>query len=171
MKNALLLLFIGCLLSSCSGFSNASKHIENTEPEYVIQDTFLITGFYRISNNNECLKRTQLYDTATYYVIPTPVISVKHFKSIEMAKGYYGHKVLSLQFDKMGTDLWFAETTEAQGEKIAVIVNDTLISAPRVNEAIPVGRASLDLGPENEIKLQQFKSDIEKEMEKYASRK
>lgn len=171
MKNILHIQFIGLLLSSCSGFNNASSHIENTEPEYAIKDSFLITGFYRISNNNEGLKRIQLYDTTTYYVIPTPVISVKHFKSIEIADGHYGHEVVSIQFDKMGTDLWFAGTQQAQGQKLAVIVNDTLISAPRVNEPIPSGRASLDLGPENKTKLRQFKADIDKEMEKYASRK
>jgi preprotein translocase subunit SecD len=57
-----------------------------------------------------------------------------------------GEPKVDLTFDKKGAELFAQATAANVGKQIAIVLDDQVISAPRVNEAIPSGEAMISGG-------------------------
>ncbi|MEQ8820290.1 MAG: protein translocase subunit SecD [Sumerlaeia bacterium] len=53
---------------------------------------------------------------------------------------------VSIAFDAEGADKFFETTQDHQGERFAIVLDDLVFSAPRINEPIPNGRAEISGG-------------------------
>jgi SecD/SecF fusion protein len=66
-----------------------------------------------------------------------------HIKTAKGDMDYTGRPVVTIQLDNVGTNIWSRMTTKNTGRYIAIIVNDELLSAPRVDSPIEGGNTQI----------------------------
>lgn len=78
----------------------------------------------------------------TLFLRPTPVLVQKHIKQIKIKKEF-GFWVLEIVLDTEGRAAFFHATQNWAGKKMAIVVDNRVISAPIVQEAIAGGRVQI----------------------------
>jgi len=81
--------------------------------------------------------------------VETPIIlknTALTGKDLQMASpgtDQYGKPVVNIEFTKEGAQKFYEVTKRCSGKPLAILLDNKVISAPRVNEAIPSGRAQI----------------------------
>jgi SagB-type dehydrogenase family enzyme len=110
-------------------------------------DTILKTGWYYVSNQETDFKRQLDKSSEFYYINPDVKVPVEQFEELNIVENEYnGTKYTSLiiRFNKNGTENWSNVTKESIGNRIALIIDNKLVSVPRVNAQITTGASSLN---------------------------
>ena len=126
-------------------------------------DTILKTGWYCVSNQETEFKRQLDKSSEFYYINPDVKVPVEQFEELSIVENEYnGTKYLSLiiKFDKDGTENWSNVTKESIGNRIALIINDKLVSVPRVNAQIKTGVSSFSNQAFTKEDLEEFIKQI-----------
>lgn len=122
----------------------------------------LKTGWYYIVEDRSGTSR-QLNSTDEFYLIDTvPIVTVKEVEKIELSV-YQHQNQLLITFKESAAEKWRIATEKSIGKPLAFILDDKLIMAPRVMEAIPNGKSSI-AGHYSKDELLAIKKRIEKQM-------
>jgi len=108
--------------------------------------TTLKTGWYYLSNQETEFKRQRDKSSEIFYINPDVIVPVEQFEELSIVENEYdGTKYSSLiiRFNKNGTENWSNATKESIGNRVALIIDDKLVSTPLVNAQITVGVSSL----------------------------
>ena len=163
MRNYLLVLFAAIIsVIECSSQST-KKELHSPKKTNTNYDTFLKTGWYNISASPNTFKRQLDKDTISFYIDPTPIITAKNIKNLNLYEYENSEIGLTMEFDKNGTLLWKYWTNKAVGGKLAFIINDILVYTPTVVSEIAWGKAALNRGIYSKAELEFFKETIDKE--------
>ncbi|HSU28866.1 MAG TPA: hypothetical protein VLJ68_10820 [Chitinophagaceae bacterium] len=142
-----------------------SKKIDFANPiNFLDQTSFLISGWYFIVDSLTDFER-QLNKTKTFYFIDsTPIITAKNIENLKIYErkdgGGFGLEIL---FDKDSKILWSDATEKAsvRHQRLAFILYNNLIYAPKILEKITNGIADLKGYTLEELEL--FKEKLERE--------
>lgn len=114
------------------------------------QDTILITGFYTVVENDSCLNSSNfinITDGETKYCInKIPVVTNDNFVSVKIVsdssrEGIYN--TVRIKLDSI-TAKGFKETTsKLVGKKLALIINNKIITAPVLRDPIESGEIAI----------------------------
>ena len=69
----------------------------------------------------------------------TPFLTVKDFDTLRLETDTFGHSVIIGVFLQDKLPIWREATTQSVGKSIAFVFNDTVITAPQVNNTIERG--------------------------------
>ena len=128
-------------------------------------DSILSTGWYRVVDSIHGFKR-QLDKTSQHYFIdPNPITTTKNFKYLKIYAMQEGGFGLLMQFDDIGTSLWNTATNIAQqrNQRLAFILNDTLLHVPLVVSQITGGVAAINRNDYSRSEIENIKKLIEAE--------
>lgn len=146
-----------------------SNLYSNADEITVKSDSILATGWYYITDQETNFKR-QLDKTSEYYFIdPNVIVSVKRFNKLELTDSEYEGKkypMLVIRFDTKGTDSWSIATEKSIGGKLALIVNNKLVIAPKVNSQITTGVSALNRADYTRQEVEEILKQIEKEQQR-----
>jgi preprotein translocase subunit SecD len=151
------------LLLLTKGFTHVTK-VSSNRPQNVLK-----TGwYYVIETKNNYGRRLNKKDDELY-IDPTPIVSVKHFKKIDI-KDYKSTPYILIQFDAYGTKAWSAATGKAVKDnlhktKFALVIDDRLVYTPEVETQITSGVSALNRGDFSKEELEQFAKRIQLEMD------
>ena len=127
----------------------------------------LVTGWYYITEQPNNYKRQADKTNQVYYIDPDPIITVKHFKKIELSDSLFMNKkyaMLMIYFDDPGTKAWSIATNKAVHSKLAFIIDNKLIITPTIKQ--PVNNGLADVIGDNYSKqaLAALVSELDSEM-------
>lgn len=146
-----------------------SNLYSNAVASAVTPDSTLKTGWYYVTDQQTNFKR-QLDKTSEFYFIdPNVIVPVGQFKNLELTDSEYEGKrypMLVIRFDTKGTDSWSIATEKSIGGKLALIVNDKLVIAPRVNSQITAGVSALNRTDYTKQDIEEILKQIENERQK-----
>ncbi len=146
-----------------SYFSNLYS---NAVVSTVTADSTLKTGWYYVTDQQTNFKR-QLDKTSEFYFIdPNVIVPVGQFKKLELTDSEHEGKnypMLVIRFDTKGTDSWSVATEKSIGGKLALIVNDKLVIAPKVNSQISAGVSALNRTDYTKQYIEEILKQIENE--------
>lgn len=167
-----LILFFALTLTGCTNNDSQAKvsdtamqhFAETTKPD----STYLYTGWYYVTNNENGFKRQLDKSAETFFIDPTPIVTAKNFTTFEIYESNpdrNGEKYLGLaiQLDKTGTENWSIATEKAIGNYLAFILDDQLLHISFVNSQITLGVTALYRGDYSREELEKIKSIIESE--------
>lgn len=131
------------------------------------QDSMLKTGWYYVSDNETNYKR-QLDKTSEFYFIdPNVIVPVEQFNKLELTESRYDNEkypMLIIRFDSTGTDNWSLATEKSIGGKLALIINDKLVIASKVNSQITAGVSAINRSDYSQQDLEEILKTIETEL-------
>jgi preprotein translocase subunit SecD len=167
MKRYFYLAIVLFSLAQCSGQTDKIDNNTNIEDTYNknISDSILATGWYYISDTATAFKR-QLDKTNEYYFIaPRPIVTKQNFIKIEIFdtdfKGQYkDYTGLKIILDEAGTLEWSIATIKAINKRLALIIDNKLVNAPKVNMQITNGTTSLNRTEYSKEEIEAFKKII-----------
>lgn len=166
MKNllkSLSLMLIGVLAISC-GDTTQKMMLANIDFTYAQnrKDSTLATGWYYITESNEGYKRQLDKTDEFYYIHPKPIVVKEYFDKVEIYKEGESKKQFSLyiQIHRNFEHLWADATEKWEGKRLALIINNKLVSNPKVMGRINGGAASLGRPVYSEEELQDFIEQI-----------
>jgi len=129
-------------------------------------DSFLKTGWYYISERESNYKR-QLDKTSEFYFIdPNVIVPVEQFDKLELTESKCDNKkypMIIIRFDSKGTDNWSIATEKSIGGKLALIINDKLVIAPKVNAQITAGVSAISRSDYSKQDIEEIYKTIENE--------
>jgi len=166
MKNVLKvlsILLIGVLSFSC-GDNSQKVMLANIDYTYAQnrKDSTLATGWYYITESSEGYKR-QLDKTDEFYFIhPKPIIVKEHFDKLEIYKDgeLKLQSSLLIKIHRNFEHLWADATEKWEGKRLALIIDDVLVSNPKVMSRIEGGGSSLGRPVYSEEELEAFIEQI-----------
>jgi len=122
----------------------------------------LVTGCYYITEDSTHMKRSVRNKTdETYFVDPKPIFHVGNFKEVTISREPAYSIYISLDIDGR---LAFAKASEKYvGKKLAFIINDILVMAPRVTAKVDGGELQIT-GDFDEEEIENYYLQIDKEM-------
>jgi preprotein translocase subunit SecD len=121
----------------------------------------LATGWYYVVDNDH--RRQLEKDTIFYFIDTTPIVAPKHFTTLEVTEDNWHNAMLVIKFDKEGTKAWSNATAKYIGRRLALIIDNKLMIAPKVNSQITGGVSALNAKWYSKQDLEKFKTIIEKE--------
>lgn len=143
-----------------------SNLYSNSVASAITPDSTLKTGWYYVTDQQTNFKR-QLDKTAEFYFIdPNVIVPIGQFKKLELTDSEYEGKsypMLVIRFDTKGTDSWSIATEKSIGGKLALIVNDKLVIAPKVNSQITAGVSALNRTDYTKQDIEEILKQIENE--------
>ena len=92
-----------------------------------------------------------------------PIVTVKDFATIELVSDDYGLRAISGSVNKQKQKVWADATEQAIGQRIGFVFNDTVITAPMVNERIESG--TFQISPPHRHDLERIFEILQKEIE------
>ena len=117
--------------------------------EQNIKESTLATGWYHIIDEENGFKRELDKSDEIYFIDPKPIIIKEYFDKVEIheTKKIESKQVnnfrLSIQIHKKYEHLWADATEKSVGKRFALIINNKLISNPKVMGRIEGGLSSL----------------------------
>lgn len=143
-----------------------SNLYSNAVVSKVTTDSMLKTGWYYVTDQQTNFKR-QLDKTSEFYFIdPNVIVPIGQFTKLELADSEYEGKsypMLVIRFDTKGTDSWSIAIEKQIGGKLALIVNDKLVIAPKVNSRISAGVSALNRTDYTKQDIDEILKQIENE--------
>lgn len=82
-------------------------------------------------------------ENGAIYQLGKLYLTGEKLKNAAMAYDSIGRPVVSIEFNKEGADLFYKATEANVGRQVAMVLDGIVISAPRVNEPIAGGKASI----------------------------
>jgi preprotein translocase subunit SecD len=133
----------------------------------ILKDSILVTGWYYIIDTDNGFKRQLDKSLEFYFIDPKPIVVKDNFIHTEIYKtdfkgSYPDYTGLTIRLDKIGTDSWAIATEKAISKRLALIINNKLVNAPKVNSQITVGVTALNRSEYNEREIEEFKKQIDK---------
>lgn len=139
------IIFIILLLSSCSISKN----------QFEFRSSSQLTGVFEISDKENGIPMSLYsFPDSVIYVNSTPAVSKKEFIELERNKECWGGEVcINVTMDENGTKKFAEVTRKNIGQILCLVIDSTIISAPKVTKEINGGRTQYTL---NEIDVQRF---------------
>lgn len=140
MKKLFFFIFSILFACACAGGADKGKESSNSiSGEKVASDSVFVSGCYFVVDSGCGMARCLLNTDEIYFLDPKPIVGVCNFKDIEVVEDAFGKSAIVIGLDEKGTEL-FADATEKWiGKQIAMLISDTLYSAPVVNMRIEGG--------------------------------
>ncbi len=141
----------------------------NAERKTVKTGSTLKTGWYYIKDKKTNFKRQLDKTSELYFIDPKVIVPVEQFKKMELTESEYEGKsipMLVIHFDTKGTDSWSIATEKSIGGKLALIVNDKLVIAPKVNSQITGGVSALNRTDYTKQEIEEIVRQINYERQK-----
>ncbi len=131
MKKLFLLALIFVFLSSCSVLLFKKNDFEQ------VSNNYKYSGLYLMDENGACVK---MYNDSTksFYIDTIPVVSYNEFTKMKKRrdKHFSDKYYIEATINKTAAQRFTKATKENVGKKIAIIINDKLLSAPVINSEI-----------------------------------
>lgn len=118
-----------------------SVHAQNKKALGISIDS-LTTGWYYIDESKFGIAKKLKGTDKVFFISPTPIITAKNFKKIEVYRNIDGDYGLSIKLDKKGKKEWKIATAKSIGNRLALIIDNELVTAPKVNMEIENGMTS-----------------------------
>lgn len=130
-------MFLAC---GCAGsVGNDERPADTVLTGNVSCDSVFVSGCYFVVDSGNGMARNLFGTNDRCYLKPEPIVSVGNFKDIKVVEDAFGKSALVIGLDEKGTEL-FADATEKWiGKQIAMLISDTVYSAPVVNMRIEGG--------------------------------
>jgi len=129
-------------------------------------DSFLKTGWYYVSERETNYKR-QLDKTSDFYFIdPNVIVPVEQFEKLELSESKYENEkypMIIIRFDSKGTENWSIATEKSIGGKLALIINNKLVIAPKVNAQITAGVSAINRSDYSQQEIDEIYKTIDTE--------
>lgn len=109
-------------------------------------DTSLVTGWYYIVDTATAFSRTAIDSDESFFLLPTPIVSINNFISAELVEGTPGVEWdmhLLIQLDPPGTVAWARATASWIDRRVGFIADNRLLLAPVVRSAIESGKTAI----------------------------
>jgi len=106
----------------------------------------LKTGWYYVSNQETEFKRQLDKSSEIFYINPDVIVPVEQFEELNIVENVHDgviYSSLSIRFNKNGTENWSKATKESIGNRVALIIDDILVSTPLVRSQITEGKSLL----------------------------
>jgi preprotein translocase subunit SecD len=98
----------------------------------------------------ECIASTVKKDTCesyrTYLVDKNVPLTGENLTSADASTDQFGEAEVNISFDAQGAREFAALTKKNVGKRMAIVLDDDVHSAPRINEEIPNGRGRITIG-------------------------
>ena len=173
MKHAPLAIAILLLFTACHNdppppdpqlVAAAERTVRPNTTDFVT-DGELVSGIYFVVDSGYGYPRSAVlyahppvgayYFTSspTLYLDPSPIVTLGNFTRIHTDDALQGGREVRLEMDEVGTARWLVATRLSISKQVAIVVRDSVVSAPIVQDEIPSGRAAINLGnvPESEV--------------------
>lgn len=112
-------------------------------------------GYPRIGEDYIRRRQAALYASpfTLMYIDPSPIVTLGNFTRIHTDDALQGGREVRLEMDAVGTARWLVATRRSISKQVAIVVRDSVVSAPIVQDEIPSGRAAINMGnvPESEV--------------------
>jgi|GEM_PF-1582099 len=111
------------------------------------QDSMLKTGWYYITDQETKFKRRLDKSSEFYFIDPNVIVPLRQFEKLELTESEYEGKkypMLVIRFNTKGKNNWSIATKNSIGGELALIVNDKLVIASKVNSQITAGVSALN---------------------------
>lgn len=121
--------------------------LEFVEAEWAPGDNLTKEQIETLGGKGAYLSKVQSMDNNGNVVDEKPIILKKtvltgaDLKSASPGTDQYGKPIVNIEFTKKGTQLFREVTSRSVGKPLAILLDKKVISAPKVNEPIPSGRA------------------------------
>lgn len=156
MRSFPFLFTVSALLAACGNeppppdpvlLAEAEEKVFPNITEYVT-DGPLVPGIYFIVDSGYGYPR--LHQSVgmpeVHWVDPSPIVTLGNFTRIYTDENMMGDREVRFDMDEVGRARWLVATALSIHKKVAIVVNDSVVSAPIVVDAIPNGRASWSPG-------------------------
>lgn len=162
-------LIVGILFPSCN-ILNRNNQLNNQNfisTTLNKQNNTLCTGWYYVSTDSTNFIRTLDKTNEKFFINPAPIVTSEHFDKCEIyetndSKIAQEHQfALSIQIHRRYAFAWTDATTVNQGKRVALIINNKLVSTPMIVGKIDNGASSLDRGIYTENELLALKKEID----------
>lgn len=147
MKHIVLLFCWLCL----AGISKATEQVQQ-----------LPTGFYRLAEAGNY----KVFDSSEndyIYLDGTAVCTIADFKRIYLDADQSGQMVVGIVLTREGSEQLAAATAQLIGEKMAIVIDGALVSAPYVQSVISGGQLQIS-GLESVAAATKIKQDLERQL-------
>jgi preprotein translocase subunit SecD len=128
----------------------------------------LKTGWYYIIDEKNNYLRKIDKTNEQYYIDPNPIVLIEHVTKIDMdlsnIKGMANREILVFHFDDIGTKAWSIATGKSIYKKLALVIDDKLVYAPKVFDQITNGISALNAGTYTKEELEEFEKKMKAEM-------
>lgn len=123
-----------------------------------VTDGQLVSGLYFVVDSGYGYPRHGFNDAYSHnavfvpgvsdvlYVDPTPIVTVGNFTRIEVDEGLDGRPEVRIEMDPIGAVRWQVGSRRSKQKQVAIVVRDSVVSAPVVLDMIPNGRAAISMG-------------------------
>lgn len=91
----------------------------------------------------------------TLYVDPTPIVTLGHFTRIFSDDAINGGREVRIDMDEIGAARWLIGSRQSIGKQVAIVIDDSVYSAPVVQSEIAGGRASIHLGDAGDAEVEE----------------
>ena len=131
-----------------------------------LKDSVLATGWYFILENENGFKRQLEKTDEWYFIDPKPILVKEHFAKIEIRKTdlrgqYEDYEFLAMQVYDQFKGVWADATEKSVGNRLGLVINNKLVSNPKVNMRIEGGWSNLSNRNYNRIELEAFMKQLE----------
>lgn len=120
-------------------FPNTTEYV--TDGPLVPGIYFVVDSGYGYPRLNQSMGMPELH-----WVDPSPIVTLGNFTRIYTDENLMGDREIRLDMDDVGKARWYVATALAVNKQVAIVVDDSIVSAPIVVDAIPNGRASWSPG-------------------------
>lgn len=166
--NRIIIISLTLLLSvGCANQTQTSKNTETISSVFKsnLTSSKLATGWYYTSSSPNEFKRTLEKSGEEFFINPEPIAINSDFGGMEIYESDAGgeHYVgLTIRLNGDAVKRWEEATDRYVGKHLALIVNDKLVNAPRVNSPIPNGMTALNRSEYSKKELLKIKSELER---------
>lgn len=124
----------------------------------------LATGWYYVVESDQGVRRVLDGDTAVYWLNPKPIVTAKDIASFDLYQSNFDKSWgLSMKLEDAVVEQWRLATGQSIGGHLALVVNNKLLSAPKVNAEITGGMTALNRGTYSKGELKAIMKAIQAE--------
>lgn len=131
-----------------------------------VSDGDLVSGLYFVVDSGYGYPHG--HPLQRIYVDPTPIVTVGNFTDVRADESMNGQPEVRFLLDSIGAARWQVATRKVAGKPIAIVVNDSVVSAPVVLEEIANGRASFVPGGSSAISPTEYVRMLRNEQQQVA---
>ena len=167
--SVLVLTALACSFESTAQVAETPMHetnarsAEKQKAEALSDSVYLHTGWYYVLESKAGVARELDRTSEVYWIDPSPIVVAGNIVKFDLYKATFNGVSswgLAMQLDSSGTSAWSIATDHSVGHQLAFIVDNQLISTPKVNSEINFGMTALNRGIYSKGELKAFKKTI-----------